>query len=84
MPSRFSQLGPWKRYKRQADNVTISARLIERNGVKLLEVKESRMSDFRCPNCKYLLTQRDIGAFPNFFLEPQLFHEAHRPVDPEP
>ena len=80
----MSALGPWKRYKRRADNVEVSARLVNRDGTKLLEVKESRMSDFQCPNCKYLLTQRDTGAFPNFFLEPKIFHEHHRPLDPTP
>lgn len=84
IPSQSTQLGPWKRYKRRADNVTISARLVQRDGVKLLEVKENRMPDFHCPNCQYLLTQRDTGAFPNFVLEPQLFHEAHKLADPEP
>ncbi len=80
----MSVLSSWKRYKRRADNVIVSARLVQRGGTKLLEVKESRMSDFTCPECKYLLTQRDTGAFPNFFLEPRIFHEAHKLVDPEP
>lgn len=80
----MSTLSPWKKYKRRADNVIVSARLVLRKGTKLLEVKESRMSDFCCPNCKYMLTQRDTGAFPNFFLEPKIFHEFHRPLDPEP
>lgn len=75
---------PWLKYVRRADNVRVSARLVERNGVKLLEVKESRMSDFKCPHCSYLLTQRDTGAFPNFFLEPKIFHEHHKPLDPKP
>lgn len=76
-------LGAWKKYKRTADNVEVTARIVSRDGTKLLEVKESRMSDFHCPNCKYLLTQRDTGSFPNFFLEPKIFHENHKPkVDP--
>jgi len=82
--STLVPLGPWKNYVRRADNVRVSARLIQRDGTKLLEVKESRMDDFCCPNCKYLLTQRDTGAFPNFFLEPKIFHEGHRPLDTEP
>ncbi len=69
----------------------VSARLVLRldpatnsAGEKLLEVKENRMADFPCPNCKYLITQRNSGSFPNFFLEPVLFHEAHKPIDPIP
>ena len=80
----ISVLTPWRRYKRRADNVEVNARLVHRDGTKLLEIRESRMPDFQCPNCKYLLTQRDTGAFPNFFLEPKIFHEYHRPLDPTP
>ncbi|MCK5641829.1 MAG: hypothetical protein KAJ19_13585 [Gammaproteobacteria bacterium] len=85
MPSSsIEPLDQWRRYKRIVDNVRIDARLVDREGTKMLEVKESRMSDFHCPNCKYLLTQRDTGAFPNFFLEPKNFHAAHTPLDPNP
>lgn len=76
------QLGPWIKYARLVDNARVSARLVNRDGTKMLEVKENRMSDFTCPKCKYLLTQRDTGAFPNFFLEPKKFHQAHRVLDP--
>lgn len=83
MPSTLV-LTLWKRYKRCADNVTVSARLVSRDGEKFLEVKESRMLNFQCPNCKYLITQGNYEAFPNFFLEPKIFHETHRPLDPTP
>jgi len=82
--STWVPLGPWKNYIRRADHVKVSARLIQRDKMKFLEVKEPRMEDFHCPNCKYLLTQRDTGAFPNFFLEPKIFHDNHRPLDPTP
>ena len=75
---------PWLAYMRRADNVKVSARLVVREDVKLMEVRESRMPDFACPHCRYLLTQRDTGAFPNFFLEPKIFHEHHKPLDKQP
>ncbi len=59
----------------------MSARLVILRGEKLLEVKEARMDDFPCPNCQYLITQRNSGIFPNFLLEPKIFHDAHKPVD---
>ena len=77
-------LGPWIRYKRMVDNFPLSARLVMRGDKKMLEVKEKRMGDFHCPNCKYLLTQQSTGQFPNFYLEPKKFHAAHRLVDPCP
>ena len=82
--STSAQPRPWITYIRRADNVRVSARLIEREGEKFLEVKESNRSDFCCPNCKYLLTQRDTKDFPNFVLEPKIFHEFHKPLDPSP
>lgn len=81
MKSSLVQLSPWKNYKRRVDNVPVSARLVNLDGTKLLEVKESRGSEFRCPDCKYLLTQREAEEVPNFFLEPPVFHEFHRPLD---
>ncbi len=86
MQSTVAQLSPWKRYKRRADNVTVRARLVMvtdqlQGEKKMLEVSENRMEDFPCPNCKYLITQGNSQAFPNFFLEPPIFLEAHKPLD---
>ncbi len=78
------ELGPWIKYKRRVDNVPISARLVMREDEKMLEVREKRMGDFHCPNCKYLLTQQSTGQFPNFFLDPKKFHAAHRLVETPP
>lgn len=81
MQSTLVPKGPWKKYARRADNVKVTARLVERKGAKFLEVKEKRMGDFTCPNCSYLLSQQDTGAFPNFFIDPAKFHESHRSLD---
>lgn len=81
MQSTSVPKGPWKKYARLADNVRVTARLVEWKGGKFLEVKEKRMGDFTCPNCSYLLSQQDTGAFPNFFIETQKFHQSHRPLD---
>lgn len=83
-------LGPWIKYARLSDNIKVSARLVERTDtvdekeamMKMLEVKEDRMSEFTCPSCKYLITQRDARTFPNLFLEPKIFHAAYKLVDP--
>lgn len=76
-----SVLTPWRRYRRRTDNSTVSGRLVKKDGKTLMEVKESKMPNFCCPNCKYPITQGNSGAFPNFFLETQIFHENHRPLD---
>jgi hypothetical protein len=74
-------LTEWKRYKRYSDNRRVKARLIERDGKKLIEINEPRMETFSCPFCGEMLTQADTGSFPNFFLEPPIFHQKHKPVD---
>ena len=83
MQSQFTPISLWKRYARRADNVKVQARLVEKEGKKFLEVKENKVGNFVCPNCAYLLSQEDTGVFPNFFLQPNLFHQAHRPLDLE-
>ncbi len=82
--STLVQLSPWKKYKRRVDNVPAEGRLVLRNGEKLLEVKESKGDDYSCPSCKHLITQRNGRDLPNFFLEPVIFHETYKPVDPKP
>lgn len=75
-----SHLTSWLKYKRYSDNREVSARLVRMGDTKYMEVKESRIGPFHCPACGELLTQATTGAFPNFFLEPKLFHEKHKPV----
>lgn len=75
-------LSPWLRYRRYSDNREVSGRLVERGGKRFIEVKEHLVENFRCPKCNELLTQGDTKAFPNFFLEPPIFHERHKPVQP--
>ena len=81
----LSVLSEWRKYKRRADNIEVSARLVTiidqvRGKIKVLEIKENRMPDFACPNCKHLITQGNSQVFPNFFLEPKIFHEGHKPI----
>jgi hypothetical protein len=80
MPSTLV-LGPWKRYRRRVDNVKLEARLIEWQGTKYLEVRESRGEDFCCPYCSTLLSQKNGGRVPPALLETKIFHERHEPLD---
>ncbi len=80
MSQPISGLSEWLSYKRYSDNKSISARLVEVDNTKYMEVKEARMGPFNCPHCGEMLTQGDTGAFPNFLLIPNIFHDRHKPV----
>ena len=72
---------PWKKYKRYSDNVKLEARLIEVEGRKLIQVKESRTGDFVCPHCGQVISHGNAHKFPPTILDPKVFHERHRPLD---
>lgn len=79
-------LSEWLEYKRYSDNKTVSARLVKgeekggSNSTLYMEIKEARMGPFNCPHCGEMLTQGDTGAFPNFLMIPNIFHDRHKPV----
>ncbi len=79
MPS-MSVLSEWKKYTRYSDHRRVGARLVKKEGTTFMEIREARIGPFSCPHCGELLTQIDTGAFPNFYLEPKVFHEKHKPV----
>ena len=95
MPSQSTQ-SPWKKYKRYSDNVKVEARLIEHRSpqysaeegrisecpaVKLMEVKESKTDEIKCPSCGHVLSQTGGKNVPNFRLDPKIFHARYKPID---
>ena len=77
----FTLLTNWTRYKRRSDNVTVEARLIKEDAIKMMEIREERVDNVSCPVCNTILTTRNGRHFPNFILEPGVFHERHRALD---
>ena len=77
----WDRVHPWKRYKRHADNVKLEARLVELEGKKFMEARESRGECITCPYCRETLSILSGNEWPNFVLEPKVFHTRHRPLD---
>ncbi len=76
-----STLSPWKKYKRYSDNVKVEARLITLlepvfgiPNTKLMEVRESKGDEIKCPSCGHVLSQTGGKEVPNFKLAPEIFH----------
>lgn len=71
----------WKNYKRYSDNRIVMARLVKSEfGTAWIEIKESRTGALCCPSCSETLTQVGAETFPNFYLEPKVFHDKHKPA----
>jgi len=64
---KSTSLTSWTRYKRRADNVTVEARLILEGdfpeGIKMMEIRETRVDDVSCPVCRTILTTRNGKDF---------------------
>lgn len=88
MSSQSTQ-SPWKKYKRYSDNIKVEARLVtivnvttQPEGImKLMEVRESKGDEIKCPSCGHVLSQTGGKQVPNFQLDPQIFHERYKPID---
>lgn len=79
MPFMYA-LSQWARYKRYSDSKEVSARLVEKEGKKMMEVHEKVMGPFCCPKCGEVLSQADTNGFPDTYLEPPIFHDRHKPI----
>ena len=76
-----SVLGPWKKYKRYSDSVKLEARLVKNGDQKLMEIKEPKRNEVKCPACEVILSVSGGRTMPRFMLEPATFHDRHRPLD---
>ncbi len=81
MPFTSAHLSPWKLYQRNPDAVQVKARLVERMGEKLMQVEEKVSEEVRCPECRFLLEQKNDQKTKTYLLTTQIFHQRHRLID---
>ncbi len=80
--STFKYLSESKEYYRYSDHATVTARLVEIDGKKLMQIRTKPSGTSTCPGCGLLLSARVDRNVPTY-LEPVTFHARHRPMKEE-
>lgn len=77
----LSHLSPWMPYQRHSDSAKVRARIVQQDEEKLMQVEEPLSEEVRCPECKYLLEERNERTTRTYLLATWRFHKTHRLLD---
>lgn len=79
LQSTFKYLSEAKKYYRYSDHATVTARLVEIDGKKLMQSRQKPSDTSECPGCGLLLSLV-FDRMPPTYLRPVEFHGRHRPM----